>query len=208
MIPGGPFSCILADPPWRFDHYSTKGEVKSAQRHYACASLDDIKAIPVADVAARDCYLFLWATGPMIAEALELIPAWGFKYSAMAFVWVKTNKRAPVLFWDARAIFKGMGYTTRQNAEFVLLGRRGRPERLSKSVSQIIVAPRREHSRKPDEVFDRVEAFCAGPRLELFARETRPGWASFGNETTKFDAPAIAPALLSGGDYDTRDGAA
>lgn len=207
MIPGGPFSCILADPPWRFAYQSAKGEGRGAERHYRCASLDDIKAIPVGDVAARDCFLFLWATGPMIAEALELIPAWGFRYSAMAFVWIKTNKRAPRLFFDERAIFKGMGYTTRQNAEIVLLGRRGRPERLSNSISQIIVAPRREHSRKPDEAFDRIEQFCAGPRLELFARQTRPGWQAWGNETTKFDAPPIAPALIAGGEYDKRDGA-
>lgn len=208
MIPPGPYSCILADPPWRFAYMSGKGAGRGAERHYSCMSIDEIRALPVADAAARDCFLFMWATAPCLPDAFDVLRAWGFKYSSVAFVWVKLNARAPRLFWGARDVFKGMGYTTRQNAEFVLLGRRGRPERLSKSIGQVIVAPRREHSRKPDETHDLIEAFCAGPRLELFARHERPGWDCWGNETTKFNAPAIAPALLSGGDYDTRDGAA
>lgn len=84
----------------------------------------------------------------------------------------------------------GLGLTTRKNAEFVLLGRRGNAKRLAKDVRELILSPRREHSRKPDEMYSRVERYCAGPYLELFARQPRPGWDSWGNETTKFEAVA------------------
>lgn len=189
-LPPGPFACILADPPWSYQAFSEKGHLRGARRHYDVMSLDDIKAMPVADVAAKDAHLFLWATTPNLPQALAVMEAWGFRYSSTAFVWVKLNKGAPRLWWDARSVFVGMGHTTRQNAELVLLGRRGSPKRLSKAVRQIIVAPRREHSRKPDEAHDRIEAFCAGPRLELFARAPRSGWTTWGNETDRFEAAA------------------
>jgi hypothetical protein len=121
--------------------------------------------------------------------------AWGFRYSSVAFTWVKTNPKAPVLFLDHRSFHIGLGHTTRKNAEFCLLGRRGSPKRLSKAVRELIIAPRREHSRKPEEAYARIEQFCAGPRLELFGRQTRLGWEVWGNEATKFDAavPGEAP---------------
>jgi len=154
-------------------------------------SLPDIKALPVAGSAAKDCHLFLWTTGPHLQQAFLVMNAWGFRYSSLAFVWVKRRKQADgdhdgVLFMDRRDLFTGMGYTTRQNAELVLLGRRGSPPRLSKAIHQIIVAPRQEHSRKPAEAHGRIERYCAGPRLEMFARAPREGWTSWGNETTKF----------------------
>lgn len=143
-------------------------------------TLDDIKALPVERAAAPDCWLFLWATTPHLPQAFEVMQAWGFAYSTVGFVWVKKTKHGK--------LHVGMGYTTRQNAELVLIGRRGKPQRLSRSVRQIVVARRREHSRKPDQVHARIEDFCAGPRLEMFAREKRPGWRAWGNETDKFEA--------------------
>lgn len=190
-FPEGPFSCIVADPPWNFRTYSRKGEGRGAVQHYPCMSLDDLGALPVEKAAARDAHLFMWTTGPMLPQAFTLLAAWGFKYSAVAFVWVKLNKTV-----DARQLrfvpllgaecFVGLGHTTRQNAEFVLLGRRGKPTRNSRAIRQIIVSPRREHSRKPDEALERIEAYCDGPRLEMFARSERVGWTAWGNETSKF----------------------
>jgi N6-adenosine-specific RNA methylase IME4 len=183
-LPRGKFACILADPAWTFRTYSAKGEGRSASQHYDVMSLVDIKAMPVQRAAADDCWLFLWATTPHLSQAFEVMQAWGFKYSTVGFVWVKKTKHGK--------LHVGMGYTTRQNAELVLIGRRGKPKRLSRSVRQIVVAKRREHSRKPDQVHARIEEFCAGPRLELFARERRKGWRAWGNETNKFEGAAHA----------------
>lgn len=190
-FPRGPFSCVAADPAWSYRTFSSKGQKRGAQRHYNTMTLDQIKALPVAASCARDAHLFMWATGPMLREAFEVMDAWGFKYSSMAFVWIKLNKLADsrqfrfVRLVDSECFF-GMGHTTRQNAEFVLLGRRGKPTRLVKTVRQVIVSPLREHSRKPDEFFDRVESYCDGPRLEMFSRTDRPGWSAWGDELGKF----------------------
>lgn len=195
----GPFSCIAADPPWHHASRSPKGQTRrSPSHHYATMTLAEIKALPVAEVAAKDCHLWLWTTGPHLEQAFGVLKAWGFRYSSLGFVWVKRHRCAGdsdtpggrPLFMDVRDLHIGMGYTTRQNAELVLLGRRGSPRRLSKSVFQIICAPRREHSRKPDEFYARVESYCPGPRLELFGRQSREGWTVWGNEAEKFDRAA------------------
>jgi N6-adenosine-specific RNA methylase IME4 len=166
---------ILADPPWTFATYSRKGKGRSAEAHYDCMSLADIKALPVADWAAPDCALFLWATDPSLPQALEVIEAWGFAYKTVAFTWAKTTK-------DGAGFPIGCGYWTRANPEQCLLATRGRPQRLSRAVPQLILAPRREHSRKPDEAYERIEALVPGPYLELFARAPRAGWYSWGYE--------------------------
>jgi N6-adenosine-specific RNA methylase IME4 len=120
--------------------------------------------------------------------------AWGFKYSSMAFTWIKLNPRADGMFLyrgegvsgKGGSFHIGMGHTTRKNAEFVLLGRRGAPKRQVKNIHEIIIAPRREHSRKPPDCQERIEAYAQGPYLELFAREARAGWDAWGNQTDKF----------------------
>lgn len=187
----GHWRCILADPPWSYKVRGPKGEGRSASKHYATLPLDAIKAMPVAELAAKDAHLFLWVTGPCLLQGFDVMHAWGFSYSALGFVWVKQNKSVSVrqlrlLPSIDSEFFFGMGHTTRQNAELVLLGRRGKPTRNSRAVRQVIVAPVREHSRKPDEVYERIETYCDGPRLELFARQARPGWTVWGNETEKF----------------------
>jgi N6-adenosine-specific RNA methylase IME4 len=155
--------------------YSRKGKGRSAEAHYDCLSLPDIKALPVVEWAAPDCALFLWATDPSLPQALEVIARWGFAYKTVAFTWVKTTK-------DGAGFPIGCGYWRRANPEQCLLATRGRPQRLLRSVRQLIVAPRRLHSQKPDETRERIEALVPGPYLELFARERRPGWDCWGSE--------------------------
>ena len=180
------WNVIAADPPWKFKAFAETGLKRSAERHYPTMRLADIKDLPVKDVAAADCHLFLWTTGPHMPQALEVMKAWGFKYSGIGFVWIKLNKGAPAFWMNERDFFTGMGYTTRKNAEICLLGRRGSPKRLRKDVHELIIAPRREHSRKPDEFHSRVELYASGPYLEMFGRQQRENWTVWGNQTDKF----------------------
>jgi N6-adenosine-specific RNA methylase IME4 len=138
--------------------------------------LNDICALPVADFAAKDSALFIWATYPQLQDAFSVINAWGFTYKTVAFTWVKRNKKSPG--W-----FVGCGYWTRANAELCLLATRGHPKRVSKSVRQIIDTPISRHSEKPAETRERiVELMGDLPRIELFAREQTDGWHVWGNE--------------------------
>jgi N6-adenosine-specific RNA methylase IME4 len=192
----GHYRCIVADPPWHF-RARTAFKVRNwtsardAEKHYPVMGADDIAGLPVRDLAAKDAHLFLWATGPCLRQAFDVIEAWGFRYSAIAFTWIKLKRSfdamqlrtLPTLESDLHV---GLGLTTRKNAEFVLLGRRGNARREAKNVREVIMSPVREHSRKPDEAFARAERYCAGPYLELFARTRRPGWDAWGNETGKF----------------------
>jgi N6-adenosine-specific RNA methylase IME4 len=147
-----------------------------AEKHYPTMGIEDICALPVADIAAKDSALFLWATFPMLPEALRVIHAWGFTFKTVAFVWLKQNRKSPGWFY-------GMGYWTRANAEICLMATRGRPKRNDKSVHQFIISPLEAHSKKPDETRDKIVRLMGGlPRVELFARQTPPGWDVWGNE--------------------------
>jgi N6-adenosine-specific RNA methylase IME4 len=190
----GGFTCVHADVPSRFRSNSEARPGRNALRHYACLPMATIATLPVANIVARDAFLFFWTTGPLLAIGahIPVIKAWGFKVSTVAFTWVKLNPRASSAQFSERDLFFGGGLTTRKNCEFVVLCRRGRPQRLAKDVREIIVAPRREHSRKPSEVYRRIERYCTGPRLDLFPRERRDGWIPFGDETDKFDAREAA----------------
>ena len=172
------FGAIYADPPWSFRNWSAKGTGRNAVSHYDCLDFDSLAKLPVADIAADDCALFLWATDPLLPRALDLIKAWGFEYKTVAFYWVKLNSAAK---HDAD-FFTGLGYWTRANPEQCLLATRGKPMRQAKDVRRLIVEKRREHSRKPDCVRDRIERLVAGPYLELFSRETKRGWKSWGDQ--------------------------
>lgn len=180
LRPAGGFRAILADPPWRFELRSDKGEAKSAQAQYACMSVGEIMTLPVEALAARNAALFLWATFPLLPEALQTMRAWGFEYKTGA-AWAKQSK-------TGRKLAFGTGYLFRSAAELLLVGTRGDPQATSRSVRNLILAPVREHSRKPDQAHDMVEQLFAGPYVELFARQRRPGWQSWGNETEKFAA--------------------
>lgn len=184
--PVGGFPVICADNPWQFKTFSKRG-LDGRPQHYNRLSLDDLKRLPVRSLAAKDCHLFFWTSGPFLEQAFQIIRAWGFQYSSIAFTWVKLwPKQADALLYDDSSFAMGQGYTTRKNTEICLLAKVGRPTRKSKSVRELIIAGRREHSRKPDEATRRIEEYADGPYLELFARTKRPGWSVWGNETTKF----------------------
>lgn len=174
MTPRSQYSVIYADPPWRFSTYSAKGKGRSAEAWYDCLTVNEICALPVGELAAPDCVLLLWTTDPFLREAFRVIDAWGFTYKTVGFYWAKHNNGK----WPI-----GTGYWTRANPEQCLLATRGKPKRLNADVPKLIVAPRREHSRKPDEAYERIERLCASPYLELFARQRREGWDALGDET-------------------------
>ncbi len=185
-LPRGHFKAILADPPWAFEVWSGKGKARAADNHYATAGIDALKLIPVSVLASDDCALFIWTCWPVLQDCFSLIDAWGFKFKTCAFSWMKADPYR--LFSDDKTPFVGMGYWTRANTEPCLLATRGKPKRINADVRQGIIAPRREHSRKPDCIHERIERLVAGPYLELFARQsTRPGWTFWGNQTSKFN---------------------
>jgi N6-adenosine-specific RNA methylase IME4 len=176
---------IYVDPPWKFKVRSTKGMGRSAENHYPCMSLKDIKALDVGAIAAKDAYLAMWVTTPMLLKASEVASAWGFKhYSGTLFVWIKNTKEAARLNTFKPAM--GLGYTTRKNAELCLLFKKGRGvARINKGISEILLSPRRKHSEKPKEAIARIEKLFGNNLVnpvELFARSRRVGWLLWGNE--------------------------
>lgn len=173
------YGAILADPPWAFKTFSGKNQTphRSAEDHYRTMPLHEIAGLPVPDLAEKNCALFIWTVDSHFDVTMDLIKMWGFTYKTRAFTWVKTGRI-------------GMGYWTRKQSEICLLATKGRPARRDKGVREIIEAPRREHSRKPDETYERIERLVDGPYLEMFARQRWPGWDVWGNETDKFFAQA------------------
>lgn len=187
----GQYGCILADPPWAYQAWSGSAlPQRDSEPHYPTMQAAEIAALPVAQVAGKDCVLFLWVTWPTLPQAMDLIKTWGFVYKTCAFNWTKANASQIDMFRDDVTPDMLLGYWTRANTEPCLLATRGKPKRLDAGVRQAIIEPRREHSRKPDCVRDRIERLVTGPYLEMFARQSRPGWDSWGNETTKFDQEA------------------
>jgi N6-adenosine-specific RNA methylase IME4 len=181
------YGVIYADPPWSFRNWSAKGTGRNAISHYDCLDFRALTALPIADLAADDCALFVWATDPLLPRAIELIQAWGFEYKTVAFYWVKLNSAAK----RDTDYFTGLGYWTRANPEQCLLATRGKPPRQAKDVKRLVVEKRREHSRKPDCVRERIERLVHGPYLELFARETKRGWDCWGNQVALFDNGSV-----------------
>ena len=167
------FNILYADPPWKYERNKVQG---AAERHYSTMSIEQLCALDVEKITDENCALFLWSTFPFLPEALRLIKAWGFTYKTTAFVWLKQNRKNKDWFF-------GLGFWTRGNAEICLLATKGKPQRKSAKVSQLIIAPIDKHSKKPDIVREKiVELMGDLPRIELFARQTTPGWEVFGNE--------------------------
>ncbi len=194
-LPFKHFGVILADPPWRFRTWNKATAVQrrggtgtnvSASVHYNTMPIEELSALPVADVAAENCALFLWTCWPTLEDAMSLIGAWGFTYKTCAFDWMKAHNGQIEMFREDADALMGMGYWTRSNSEPCLLATRGKPKRLHADVRQGIIEPRREHSRKPDCVHDRIMRLVAGPYLELFGRQERPNWTVRGDEVGKF----------------------
>lgn len=167
------YSIIYADPPWRYEMKKGQGV---AENHYSTMGIEEICGLPVQEICAKDCVLFLWVTFPQLPEAFKVIKAWGFCYKTVAFVWIKQNR-------SGKGYFFGLGYWTRSNAEICLLAVKGKPKRISRKVFQLIFSPLQEHSKKPAEARVRIVELMGNlPRIELFARQQSPGWDVWGNE--------------------------
>jgi N6-adenosine-specific RNA methylase IME4 len=171
------YHVAYGDPPWPYATYSAKGKGRSQEAYYDTMAVADIAALPVREMMADDSVLLLWVTKPILQLAFQVIEAWGFQYRTVGFTWVKLTRssngaEAPA---DMRFHF-GLGFWTRANPELCLLATRGNPKRIGRDVPELIVSPVREHSRKPDEVYKRIERLVAGPYVELFARQHRPSW--------------------------------
>lgn len=172
-FPDKKYSIIYADPPWS---YQDKGCNGNCEAHYSTMNIKDICAMPVKDITEDDAVLFMWATYPMLKEALQVIEAWGFTYKSIGFQWVKLNKKNGKPFY-------GLGRWTRGNTEPCLIATKGKPTRASKSVFQLIQTPIEGHSKKPAIVRDRIiELMGGGSRIELFARQSAPGWDCWGDQ--------------------------
>ena len=172
------YNIIYADPPWSYKDKRDKHPRMSggATAHYNTMSLEQIKALPIKDLEADNCMLFLWVTFPNLQEGLDVIKAWGFTYKTLGFSWIKTNKN------NGKPFF-GIGYYTKSNCEVCLIAVKGKPIKVSNSVSSVIISPRQEHSKKPDQIRDKIVELCGDvPRIELFARKKAEGWDVWGNE--------------------------
>lgn len=197
IIADGPFAglkqngygCIEADPAWAWTSYAGKASAphRTADAPYDVMSLDDMKALPVADLAAKNCLLHMWVIGSHLDQAIELGRSWGFTFKSDGLVWVKVGKH------DTAVRPISMGKWVRKQVEYGLLFSRGKPSRRDAGVrqlietdEQVIYAPKREHSRKPDERYERLERLVEGPFVELFSRTTRPGWDVWGAQSGLF----------------------
>jgi N6-adenosine-specific RNA methylase IME4 len=187
----GKYGAILADPPWKFlTLWKTDSGPGNRNADYPTMTEGELASMQVGALAADDCVLFIWGIWILMPKLFPIIEAWGFTYKTCAFDWMKADVRQIDMFKDEGDVQMGLGYWTRANTEPCLLATRGNPKRLNADVRQGIIAPRREHSRKPDGIHERIERLVAGPYVELFARQRRPGWDAWGNQTDKFEAVA------------------
>lgn len=193
------YQIIYADPPWQYKVFDDSDAAHGAAKsHYQTMGLDDIKKLNIKDIAEDNAVLFMWATYPCLPEALEVIKSWGFKYKTVGFTWIKFDKltdkilklflfplisRESIFKLLEKVIFCGIGHYTMSNAEICLIGTKGRLKRANKDVRQVIISERAEHSKKPNEARERIVRLYGDlPRIELFARESAPGWDVWGNE--------------------------
>jgi len=167
------YQIIYADPPWKYQDQNCQGTMAN---HYKGMELKDIKQLPVKNIIADNCILFLWVTYPFLKEGLEVMEAWGFTYKTIAFQWIKKNK-------SDCGFFFGLGRWTRGNSEPCLLATKGKPHRVNKAVSQLVFSPLTKHSQKPFIIRNRIVELVGDlPRIELFARQKTEGWDVWGNE--------------------------
>ncbi len=179
---GQKFSTILADPPWQFQNRTGKmaPEHKRLNR-YGPMDLDAIKALPVAEVTADTAHLYLWVPNALLPDGLEVLRAWGFQYKSN-LVWHKIRK-------DGGSDGRGVGFYFRNVTELILFGVRGKNARTlapGRSQVNLLATQKREHSRKPDELYPLVESCSPGPFLEMFARGSRKGWSTWGNQADEY----------------------
>jgi len=194
-LPGleGKFSTILIDPPWRFQNRTGKVAPEHNRLHrYQTMDADEIAAMPVEAHASDKSHLYLWCPNALLMEGLEIMQAWGFTYKTN-LVWYKVRK-------DGGPDGRGVGFYFRNVTELVLFGVKGRLRTLAPGRSQVNVIPKRkrEHSRKPDEFYEVIEACSPGPFLELFARNRRDGWTQWGDQVDSYVEPDY-PAYTGNG---------
>lgn len=195
VVPRGGFRKIYADPPWGWRTWNALDKIphRGAEAPYQPMRKQDLEALPVSSLAANHCLLAMWTVSSHLDQAIDLMRAWHFTFRSIGFIWVKVDKAGKPRM--------SLGRWTRQEAEICILGARGRPPRRPKpigtGVRQVIMAQRREHSRKPDQVRAGLDRLVEGPGLELFSRESAPGWAAWGNEVGKFDGVHTAAATSS-----------
>lgn len=174
LAPKHHYEIIYADPAWTYNDKALAGN-RGAGCKYDLMTDQALGQMPVPVLAAEDCACFMWVTMPKLREGLALMHWWGFTYKTVAFTWIKRNPKAGSLFW-------GMGRWTRANAELVLLGTKGKPQRMNAGVHSVIESPIGPHSRKPHEARDRIVSLMGDrPKIELFARGDTPGWDAWGN---------------------------
>lgn len=167
------YNIIYADPPWRYNDRKCNG---ACENHYSTMKIEDICKLPIKNIAADDCVLFLWTTYPMLQEAMLLIDSWGFKYKTIGFQWIKQNK-------SGNGFFFGLGRWTRGNTEPCLIAVKGKPKRMANNISQLVFSPIGAHSQKPEIVKENIVKLMGDlPRIELFARQKTEGWDVWGNE--------------------------
>lgn len=182
------FSTILADPPWQFMNRTGKMAPEHRRLHrYETMNLDEIKALPVPEFAADPAHLYLWVPNALLAEGLGVMRAWGFTYKSN-LVWYKVRQ-------DGGPDGRGVGFYFRNVTELVLFGVRGYMRTLPPGRRQVnlLYSRKREHSRKPEELYEIIEACSPGPYLELFARHLRPGWVAWGDEVPPVGEPVLLP---------------
>ena len=173
----GAFGTILADPPWRFQNRTGKMAPEHRRlRRYATLSLEEIKVLPVAPLCAPRAHLYLWVPNALLAWGLDVVSAWGFTYKAN-LVWYKVRA-------DGGPDRRGVGFYFRNVTELVLFGVRGsvRTREAGRRQANVICTRKREHSRKPEQLYDIIEACSPGPYIELFARYRRAGWTQWGDD--------------------------
>jgi len=206
------YTLIYLDPPWK---YNSRANHKTrfrggAEGHYPLMTMPEIAALPIGKFAAKNAAILMWCTFPYLADQIKLFEHWGFRYRTQFLTWIKLNPKgydvpkddpnyAPgkqyTLYSDGlfHSVFFGVGYYAKSNPEVCLLGMRGQVPTISDAVSSVIMAPRREHSRKPDESYARIEGvFGDVPRVELFARHAQPGWDVVGNAIDGGDIRLLA----------------
>lgn len=170
------YNIIYADPPWKYGGGKNKNTFQGlASVHYSTMKTGEICTLPIDKIAAENSVLFLWVTPPQLIDGIRVMNEWGFKYKTVGFTWVKYYKSGRPFF--------GLGYWTRSNAEFCLIGVKGKIKRIDNTVSQIVQTEIMRHSKKPDDVRDRIVKLMGDlPRIELFARQYADGWDCWGNE--------------------------
>ena len=178
------YDVIYADPAWQYKNNSGH-QTRDAANHYMVTPLKEMKELKVNELSEKNSLLFMWVTYPTLKEGLELMESWGFKYVTNAFTWVKRNKKFEPDLANHDKFFFGLGYYTRGNPEICLLGKKGKGLKiLDKSVEQLTITKIKSHSEKPHEIYDKIERLVGKDtsKIELFARNTRDGWTSLGNE--------------------------